>query len=70
MFLQLAKEYPGEIQHSVDHAVAQFRSDPAARVKDWTHDLGELLVLLSVASPGAGDWGSIAEVFLEETFDR
>jgi hypothetical protein len=69
MLLQLAQEYP-VIQESIDRALSRFQSRPSARNKTQTPDLGELLVLLSVAKTGGVTWASLAEAFVSETFER
>eukprot|EP00243_Klebsormidium_subtile_P008185 TRINITY_DN3804_c0_g2_i1.p1 TRINITY_DN3804_c0_g2~~TRINITY_DN3804_c0_g2_i1.p1 ORF type:complete len:778 (-),score=152.34 TRINITY_DN3804_c0_g2_i1:258-2591(-) len=69
MLLRLAQEYP-VLQTAIDRALSRFQSSPTARHKNETPDLGELLVLLSVAKTGGVTWASLAPVFVAETFDR
>ncbi|GAQ84651.1 Ubiquitin-conjugating enzyme [Klebsormidium nitens] len=69
MLLRLAQDYP-VIQAAVDRALSRFHSNLSAREKNETPDLGELLVLLSVAKTGGVTWASLAPAFVAESFDR
>ncbi|GAQ84649.1 protein with Ubiquitin-conjugating enzyme domain [Klebsormidium nitens] len=69
MLLRLAQDYPA-LQTAIDRALSRFQSTPTARHKNETPDLGELLVLLSVAKTGGVTWDSLAPAFVAETFDR
>ncbi|GAQ84652.1 hypothetical protein KFL_001990055 [Klebsormidium nitens] len=69
MLLRLAQDYP-EIRDAIDRALSRFQDNTSARQKNETPDLGELLVLLSVAKTGGVTWASLAPAFMGESFDR
>ncbi len=64
MMLEL---YP-EQRKVIDDIIEKFIKDKSARVKDKTTNIGELLIYLSLTEKFK--WADLANIFLEEQFDR